>query len=127
MEFGGYVVPANSMVIFGPYITQHHPLVWDDPETFDPERFTSEKEAEYHRYAYFPFGGGEHVCIGNSFAMMEAALLLATIAQRYDLKLVPDQIIEPLPQITMAPKHGLQMTVTMRQTQGHKTIPQVAQ
>ena len=67
-----------------------------------------------HRYAYFPFGGGPRICIGNNFALMEATLLLATIARRYRLKLAPDAKIAPLPTITLRPAHGVRVVLTRR-------------
>ena len=67
-----------------------------------------------HRYAYFPFGGGPRICIGNNFALMEATLILATIARRYRLKLAPDAQIAPLPTITLRPAHGVRVVLTKR-------------
>jgi len=69
--------------------------LWEEPERFDPERFTPERAATRPAYAYFPFGGGPRVCIGNSFAMMEAQLILSTVAQRYQLHLIPGHPVEP--------------------------------
>ena len=66
------------------------------------------------RYAYFPFGGGPRICIGNNFALMEAALVLATIARKYRLRLAPDAVVEPLPSMTLRPAHGLKMIVLAR-------------
>jgi cytochrome P450 len=88
-----------------------HPRYWDNPEGFDPERFTPEKEKSRPRYAYFPFGGGPRQCIGNIFALAEAQLILALVAQTYRLALVPGQTIEPAPLVTLRPRHGLRMTV----------------
>ncbi|MBL8160555.1 MAG: cytochrome P450 [Anaerolineae bacterium] len=80
-----------------------------------PERFSPANEANLNRRAYTPFGGGPRICIGNSFAMMEARLLLATVAQRYRLALAPGQHVEMNPLITLNPKGGLPMTVSVRQ------------
>ncbi len=113
-ELQGYRIPANSMIIISPYATQHHPDYWPDPEYFDPERFTPERSAARSHYAYFPFSSGPRMCIGSSFAMMEAQLILATIAQRYQLRMVPDHPVEPQLLVTLRPKYGLQMTLHER-------------
>ena len=113
-EIGGYRIPANSLIWVSPYVTQRHPDFWENPEKFDPERFTPERSAGRPRFAYFPFGGGPHQCIGNAFAMMEAQLLLATIAQRYHLQLVPGHPVEPKVVLTLRPRYGLSMTLKQR-------------
>jgi hypothetical protein len=77
-EIGGFAIPAGSRVLVSPYVTQHDPALWDDPEGFDPERFAPEAQEGRPRYAYFPFGGGPHLCIGAGFAIMEATIVLAT-------------------------------------------------
>jgi cytochrome P450 len=114
-ELGGYRIPANSLIIVSPYATQHHPDYWPDPERFDPERFTPERSADRSHYAYFPFSSGPRMCIGSSFAMMEAQLILATIAQRYQLRLVPGHPVEPQMKVTLRPKYGLRMTIQRRE------------
>jgi cytochrome P450 len=113
-ELGGYHIPANSMILVSPYATQRHPDFWPDPERFDPERFTPEREAARPHYAHFPFAGGPRLCIGSNFAMMEAQLVLATIAQRYQLRLVPGHPVEPQMLVTLRPKYGLPMTIQRR-------------
>ncbi|MBV9230063.1 MAG: cytochrome P450, partial [Chloroflexi bacterium] len=107
----GYHIPKGSMILLCPYTTHRHPTFWENPEVFDPERFTPERSANRPRYAYFPFGGGPRQCIGNGFAMMEAQLILATVLQRYRLRLVPDTLVEPEPLITLRPHYGLPMTL----------------
>lgn len=111
---GGYYVPANSTIALSPYLTHRHPDFWDDPETFDPERFTPERKAARPRYAYIPFGGGPRQCIGNNFALMEAILILATIAQRYRLRLRPGQQVDLQPLVTLRPLDGLPMRLEKR-------------
>lgn len=113
-EVGGYYVPKNSVITTSPYVTHRHPEFWDDPERFDPQRFTPERKAERPRYAYLPFGGGPRICIGNSFAMTEATLLLTTIVQRYRLSLLPGTTVELEPLITLRPKGHLMVTLTSR-------------
>ena len=78
---------------------------------FDPERFHPERVAGRPHFAYFPFGGGPRQCIGNQFALMEAQLILATVAQRYRLRLVSDHRVVPEVVLTIRPRHGLPMTL----------------
>ncbi|HEX6385234.1 MAG TPA: cytochrome P450 [Anaerolineae bacterium] len=111
-EVGGYIVPANSALTLSPYLTHRHPDFWEEPDKFDPQRFTPVRQAERPRYAYLPFGGGPRQCIGNNFAMTEATLLLATIAQRYRLELLPGQRVEMEPLITLRPRGGLPMMLS---------------
>lgn len=111
-EIGGYPVPPKAVVITAPYLMHRHPAYWEDPERFDPDRFTPERSAKRPRFAYFPFGGGQRMCIGNNFAMMEAVLILVTVMQRYRVALVKDQNIELEPLITLRPKHGIQVTIS---------------
>lgn len=103
----GYDIPPDSIVFASPWVTQRHPVFWPNPEGFDPERFLPERAASIHRYAYFPFGAGPRICIGQGFAMIEAALLLATLAQKIRLDLVPGHPVVPQPSITLRPRHGI--------------------
>jgi cytochrome P450 len=114
-EIGGYFVPANSTIFLTPYYTHRHPLFWEEPDKFDPERFTPERSAGRPRFAYVPFGGGPRQCIGNTFAMMEAQLILATVAQRYQLRLVPGHLVEPQVLLTVRPRFGLPMMLEARE------------
>ena len=111
---GGYAIRQGADLMVSPYVLHRNPAVFPDPERFDPERFTAEREKELPRYAYLPFGAGPRVCIGNSFAMMEAQLILATVAQRFRLHLAADQRVELNPQITLSPLDGLRMVVEAR-------------
>jgi cytochrome P450 len=110
-EIGGYRIPAGTGVLLSPYVTHRDPALWDNPEGFDPERFAPERaeDAARPRYAYFPFGGGPHLCIGAGFAMMEAAIILATIARSLRLDLVPGRPVEVQPLVTLRPKAGIWM------------------
>lgn len=108
---GGCRIPAGSSVDISPYVTHRHPAFWDDPERFDPERFTPERVAARPRYAYFPFSGGPRQCIGNSFALMEAPLLLATIAQRCRMRLADGRMPGLDPLATLRPKGGMPMVI----------------
>lgn len=114
VTIGPYTIPAGSTVFIAPYVMHRQASYFPDPETFDPERFRPEKEKQMPRYAYIPFGGGPRICIGNAFAMMEAQLILATVAQRYRLSLVGEGAVELQPQITLSPKGGLEMQIAAR-------------
>jgi cytochrome P450 len=110
----GYHIPAGSLMFPAPYMTHRHPTFWEEPAVFDPERFAPARLARQHDYAYYPFGGGKRTCIGSHFAMQQIQLVVATVAQRYRLRLIPDQVIEPRSAITLHPAHGLRMTLLSR-------------
>jgi cytochrome P450 len=110
-----YVIPARTVVLVSQYLLHRDPRFWDDPERFAPERWLEPSgRGERHRYAYFPFGAGPRICIGEHFAWMEATLALATIAQRWRLRLVPGHRVEPQPIITLRAKHGMRMSLELR-------------
>ena len=109
-----YIVPKGTSVTIAPYALHRLARTFPNPEQFDPERFRPEREKLIPKYAYVPFGAGPRVCIGNSFALMEAQLILATIAQQYRLHLVPNQEIKMAMQITLSPKNGLKMRLESR-------------
>jgi cytochrome P450 len=107
VEIGPYRLPAGSYVFFSQYIVHRDPCLFPDPLAFRPERFTAEAKAARPKFAYFPFGGGGRQCIGESFAWMEAILVLATLARQWRLELLPNQRIELQPKITLRPKFGI--------------------
>lgn len=113
-EIGGYRVPAGSIVFMIPFVVHRRPALWPDPERFDPERFTPDRVADRPRFAYFPFGGGPRQCIGNQFAVVEAQLILATVARRWRVQVEPGQAIEPEPLITLRPKPGIRVRLFPR-------------
>jgi cytochrome P450 len=113
VDIGPYRLPKGAYLFFSQYIVQRDPKYFPDPLAFRPERFTAEAKAQRPKFAYFPFGGGGRQCIGESFAWMEAILVLATLAQRWRLKVVETHPIALQPKITLRPKHGIQ------------TIPQI--
>ena len=113
-EIGGYRVPKGSIAFIIPFVVHRRPALWPDPERFDPDRFTPERESARHRFAYIPFGGGPRGCIGNHFAMLEAQLILAAIAQRYRIQLLPDQQIKAEPLITLRPSPGIHARLVKR-------------
>ncbi|WP_349509471.1 cytochrome P450 [Pseudacidobacterium ailaaui] len=114
VELGPYRLPAGCYVFFSQYIIQRRAEYFPDPLKFDPGRFTPEQKQQRPRFAYFPFGGGSRQCIGESFAWMEAVLILATMAQRWRLRLVPGQRIEVQPKITLRPKYGVRVVPELR-------------
>ena len=111
---GGYRVPANALVVTSPYVTHRQAAVWPEPEVFDPDRFAEARVAERPRFAFYPFGGGPRLCIGDQFALTEARLIIASVAQRYRLRLVPGHPIAVEPGVTLRPKHGLLMKLEKR-------------
>jgi len=110
-EIGGYLVPAGSNVVMSQWIMHRDPRFFPSPEQFDPGRWFEEHTQRLPRFAYFPFGGGPRYCVGASFAMMEATLLLAAIAQRFRLRMVPGHNVVPVPSITLRPKYGIKMSL----------------
>jgi cytochrome P450 len=113
-ELGGFEIPAKSICILSPYLVQRDARWFDDPEKFDPGRWTAEAREGRPKFSYFPFGGGARVCIGERFAWMEGVIVMAAIAQKWRLRLAPDQRAEPLPLITLRVKGGLRMIVEPR-------------
>lgn len=111
---GNLVIPAGSPVLLIQYVTHRHRDFWDNPEGFDPDRFLPDQVEKRHPYAYFPFGAGPRICIGNHFAMIEAVLIVAAVASRWRLNLVPGAPVVPQPRVTLRPKNGLLMTIQRR-------------
>ena len=96
-EIGGYRIPAGSTLLMSQWVMHRDPRYYDEPEHFNPDRWVDIRSKEAPKFAYFPFGGGPRTCIGASFAMTEAALVLATIAQRYQVRVAPDCSAEVIP------------------------------
>jgi len=116
-EIGGYRIPAGSTVEVSPWVTHRHPDFWEEPERFDPDRFTPERSAGRPPLAYMPFGAGPRYCVGGHFAMTEALVILARVARlarSHRLRLVPGQTVEPLPGITLRARQGVQVTLEPR-------------
>jgi enediyne biosynthesis protein E7 len=110
-EIGGYTIPKGAYVLVFSFVTHRHPAFWERPDEFDPERFSVPLAAGRHRFAYFPFGGGPRLCLGNQFALYEAQLILATILSRYQLRLLSGTVVTPEPLVTLRPRGDLLMTV----------------
>jgi cytochrome P450 len=110
----GYVAPPRSIFVMSPWVTQRDARYFPDPERFLPDRWTPAFRAALPKFAYFPFGGGPRQCIGESFAWMELALVVAAIAQQWRLRLVPGHPVAPQPLVTLRTKHGMRMTIERR-------------
>jgi cytochrome P450 len=113
-EIAGHAVAPGDVLIAPTWVVQRDPRWFDEPEAFRPERWAGDLAQRLPRFAYFPFGGGPRQCIGNAFAQMEAVLILATIAQRFRLSLVPGQRIMPTPYVTLRPEPGIRMLLARR-------------
>lgn len=112
VPIGKWTVPRKGLVIVSPYVTHRLPRLWPDPDRFDPLRFTPEQKQSRPKLAYFPFGAGPRVCIGESFAWMEGVLILATLAQRW--RFVGDRDVLPQALVTLRPKGGMRMRSVFR-------------
>ena len=113
-EICGHPVGKGMEIAILPWVLHRHRTLWDDPDRFDPERFSPERSATRPRFAYLPFGGGPRICIGAQLAVTEVMLLVATMAQRYRLTLVPGQDIVLLHRVTLRPRGGIRMQLVRR-------------
>ena len=113
-EIGGFKIPARALVAVSPWITHHDARWFADPLRFDPERWQPEAQATRPKFAFFPFAAGPRQCIGEGFAWAEAALVLATIAQRWKMEQVPHQNVVPKPSITLRPNGAVRMILRQR-------------
>ena len=110
-RLGDADIPEGSVLALSPYITHRNPAYWDDPERFDPDRMKETKASLRRPFAYFPFGGGPRLCIGHNMAMLEAQLIIGTIAQRFDMRLVEGHQVVPERLFVLRPRGGLPMTI----------------
>jgi cytochrome P450 len=113
-EICGHPVAKGTEIAILPWVLHRHRTLWDDPDRFDPERFSRQSSAARPRFAYLPFGGGPRICIGAQLALTEVSLLVATLAQRYRLRLVPRQDIVLLHRVTLRPRDGIRMRLERR-------------
>ena len=113
-SLGEYVLPAKTTVLISQFVTHRDARFFPDPLRFDPDRFSADRRASRRKFTYFPFGAGSRQCIGESFAWMEGSLILASIAQKWKLGLLPDHKVEPQPLITLRPKYGMRMQIEPR-------------
>ncbi|MAQ13498.1 MAG: cytochrome P450 [Sandaracinus sp.] len=114
IELRGFTIPAGSQILTSQWVVHRDPRFFPDPEAFDPDRFEKGRAKQLPKYAYFPFGGGPRVCIGNHFAMMEAILILAIVMQRHHFELLPDQPLDLAPSVTLRPAKGVRAVVKHR-------------
>jgi len=114
VELSGYQIPEGASIMLPQWAVHRSDRFWDDPETFDPDRWRPERQADRHRFTYFPFGGGPRHCIGKHLAMLEAQLILATIASDYSLKFLGETPLELQPSLTIHPRQTMRMRVEER-------------
>ncbi|HYV05721.1 MAG TPA: cytochrome P450 [Blastocatellia bacterium] len=112
---GKYLIPSGAIILMSQWVMHHDSRFYPEPFKFDPQRWTTELREARPKFSYFPFGGGPRVCIGEQFAWMEGVLLIATIAQRWKMRLSPGHRVETKPMITLRPKYGMRMIVEERE------------
>jgi cytochrome P450 len=120
-RIGSHAIAAGTTVLIVPWVLHRHRRLWDDPETFDPGRFSADRAKDRSRFAYMPFGGGPRICIGAGFALAEARLVLAVLARRFRLQPVDGHVVEPYGLVTLSPRYGLPMTIHARSSQAQST------
>jgi cytochrome P450 len=113
-NFQGHAIPRGSLIYVVPWLLHRHKKLWDRPDHFDPSRFLPDQVKTISKFAYIPFSVGPRVCAGMTFALTEAILCLATIAQEFSMKLMPGHVVEPICRLTLRPAGGLPMIVSMR-------------
>jgi cytochrome P450 len=113
-EIAGYHIPAGSTVMTCPFLVHRNPEFWENPEAFIPERFLPEHEATRHRYAYIPFGAGQHQCIGMHSSLQQIQITLAMIIQKFKVDLAPSGTVIPTAGLTMHPSGGVRVKLTPR-------------
>ncbi len=113
-DVGEYTIPAGASILMSQYVMHHDPRYYEEPEQFNPDRWTAEFKTQLPRFSYFPFGGGIRGCIGEPFAWIEGILIIATIAQKWTMRLIPGQRIKLDPAITLRPKYGIKMKLVQR-------------
>jgi cytochrome P450 len=107
-------VNPGSLIVISPYVLHRHRELWGRPNAFDPSRFLPENRGEIPRFAYLPFGVGPRTCIGSSFALQEAAIVLAVLSRQFEMRLLPRAEVWPLQRITLRPAKGLPMQFVQR-------------
>lgn len=113
-ELSGTHVPKGSFMTISSWLLHRHKKLWEEPERFDPDRFMPERSSQVRPFSYIPFGAGPRICMGKHFGIMEAVLLLALFAQRFDLELKPGHQVVPLGRMTLRPREGMPMIIRSR-------------
>jgi cytochrome P450 len=113
-DLNGERARPGSLIVISPYVLQRHRLLWDCPDAFDPRRFLGDARATIDRFAYLPFGAGARKCIGSTFALQEATLVLAVIMKHSRFQLRPGHPVWPMLRVTLRPANGLPMIITKR-------------
>jgi len=121
---GDLAIRRGSTVIVFVYGAHHAPLHWQDPERFDPERFTKANEKQHTPFTYLPFGAGPRGCIGGNYATLQILMILSVLLRRYDFQLSPGQTVEARPMVILRPKHGIRMTFTQAMARDRHAIIQ---
>ena len=114
-QLGSHDVKRRNLIVIAPYVLHRHTTLWDRPDAFDPGRFLGDEKQRIDRFAYMPFGAGARTCIGSTFALQEATLVLATLVRNFKMQLAPDTRVWPLLRITLRPENGLPMLIEPRQ------------
>ena len=110
----GFHIPVGSLILISPYITHRRPDLWPDPELFDPQRFAPEQIEQRSRYAHIPFSAGPRICLGGSFSLLEASIVLTMVTRRYSLQLVPGHPVVHSMDVKTPPLYGMPMTLHPR-------------
>lgn len=113
-RLGDFAVGSRSLIVIAPYVLHRHRMLWSRPDAFDPSRFLPKGRGAIPRFAYLPFGVGPRTCIGASFALQEAAIVLAVLIRDFEMRLLPNADVQPLQRITLRPAHGLPMVISRR-------------
>jgi cytochrome P450 len=119
-KIGGYFVPKGTTIFISPWVLHRSPRFFEAPTDFRPERWAGSLGSALPRFAYMPFGGGPRICIGNRFALMEASLILATIAQKFGIEWQADKPVSPMPSITLRPQGGISVKLSANNPILHK-------
>jgi len=117
VRIGPYSIPRGSQVVFSQWLLHRDPRYWPEPDRFNPDRWTPERQHLQQKYSYFPFGGGARICIGEPLFWTVAPLMLATILQHWEFRLAPNATLDVMPQVTLRPRGGLWLIPQARQTQ----------
>jgi cytochrome P450 len=116
VEIAGYAFPKGATFVMSTWAVHRDPRIFDDPTAFKPDRWQGDLQKRLPRFAYFPFGGGPRVCIGNRFAMMEAKLVLASAAQRFRFEPTPETAVRLFPSVTLRPRGGVRLRIIERKS-----------